>query len=122
MHSGGRLPLDTKSHPVHDSLVKRSLQHPAGGSELLARDVRPDAKKRVTLGNALADLGDDVHFDIYRNAIGQIILDPQVSIPVAEAWLYRNPKAIEAVRRGLDEVGRGKAKKIGSFAKYADGE
>ena len=120
--TSGSLPLDIESHRVHASHMKRTPQHSADDSELVARDVRPDAKTRVTLGKALADLGDDVHFNIYRNATGQIILDPQVSIPAAEAWLYRNPKAIEAVRRGLDEVGRNKAKTIGSFAKYADEE
>lgn len=93
---------------------------PSGGTELLARDVRPDAKKRVTLGKALADLGEDVHFNVYRNAIGQIILDPQVSIPATEAWLYRNPKALAAVRRGLEEAREGKATPAGSFAKYAN--
>lgn len=99
--------------------MSRALERPEAGIELVARDVRPDAKNRVTLGKALVALGDDVRFDVYRNANGQIILDPQVSIPAAEAWLYRSPVALDAVRRGLQEAGEGKAKKIRSFAKHA---
>jgi len=89
---------------------------------LVARDIRPDAKKRVTLAKAMADLDDDVRFDVYLNENGQILLDPQISIPASEAWLYRNPKAIEAVRRGLQEAGEGKSVYVGSFAQYADEE
>jgi hypothetical protein len=86
---------------------------------LVARDIRPDAKKRVTLGKALTGLDEDVRFDVYRKENGQILLDPQISIPASEVWLYRNPEAIEAVRRGLQEAQDGKAVPAGSFAAYA---
>lgn len=99
--------------------MSRTLEHPEAGIELLARDVRPDAKRRVTLGKALADLGEGIRFDVYRNSSGQIILDPQVSIPAAEAWLYHNPAALAAVRRGIQEAGEGKTRKLRSFAKHA---
>jgi hypothetical protein len=89
---------------------------------LIARDVRPDAKKRVTLGKALSDLDENVRFDVYRNESGQIVLDPQVSIPASEAWLYRNPEALAAVRQGLQEAAEGKTVYLGSFASYADEE
>jgi PHD/YefM family antitoxin component YafN of YafNO toxin-antitoxin module len=32
-------------------------------------------------------------------------------IPEREAWLYENPKALAAVRRGLDQARRGKVAK-----------
>jgi hypothetical protein len=89
---------------------------------LIARDIRPDAKKRVTLAKAMTGLDEDVRFDVYLNGSGQILLDPQVSIPASEAWLYRNPDAIDAVRRGLQEAAEGKAVFAGSFASYADQE
>jgi hypothetical protein len=89
---------------------------------LVVRDIRPDAKKRVTLGKALTGLEEDVRFDVYRTGEGQIILDPQVSVPASEAWLYRNPEAIAAVRRGLQEAAEGKTVSLGSFASYADEE
>ena len=101
--------------------MARSKEH-AEALELIVRDVRPDSKRRVTLGKALAGLGEDVRFDVYRNPSGQIVLDPQVSIPASEAWLYRNPKALAAVRQGLEEAAEGKATSVGSFAEYSDEE
>jgi len=89
---------------------------------LIARDVRPDAKKRVTLGKALDGLDVDIHFDVYRKENGQILLDPQISVPASEAWLYRNPEAIRAVRQGIQEAAEGKAVFAGSFASYVDEE
>lgn len=88
---------------------------------LLARDVRPDSRKRVALGRALEDL-EDASFNVYKDAQGRIILEPQISIPASEAWLFRNQKAIDSVRRGLNEVAGGKAKRGGSFARFAEDE
>ena len=51
---------------------------------------------------------------------GRIILEPQVSIPASEAWLFRNKRALESVARGLDQIAD--AKVIGSFAEYVDDE
>jgi hypothetical protein len=93
-----------------------------GGLVLIARDIRPDAKKRVTLGKALTGLEEDVRFDVYRKENGQILLDPQVSVPASEAWLYRNPEALATVRRGIQEAAEGKTVSAGSFASYADEE
>lgn len=87
--------------------------------KLVARDVRPDGRRRIALGRALKDL-DDVSFNVYLDDAGRIVLDPQVSIPASEAWLYRNTKAIGSVRRGLAEAAAGETKVIGSFAEYAD--
>ena len=87
--------------------------------ELIARDVRPDRRKRVTLGAALQDL-EDVSFNVYRDKRGRIILEPQVSIPAAEAWLFRNKQALASIARGLDQIEE--AKVIGSFAEYTDDE
>ena len=87
--------------------------------QLLARDVRPDSRNRVSLGRALDNLG-DASFDVYRDEKGRIILDPRVSIPASEAWLFRNKKALASVRRGLTEADGGKASSIGSFAAYAE--
>ena len=86
---------------------------------LVARNVRPDGRRRVALGKALNEL-DDVSFNVYQDERGRIVLDPQVSIPATEAWLYRNPKALASVRRGLAEAAGGKTKRVRSFASAAD--
>jgi hypothetical protein len=114
------LPLGNSTHKEYDPSMARSKeQHEL---ELIARDVRPDSKRRLTLGKALAGLEEDVRFDVYRRSNGQIVLDPQVSIPASEAWLYRNPEALAMVRRGLREAAEGKAVYVGSFAEFADEE
>jgi hypothetical protein len=86
---------------------------------LVARDVRPDSRKRIALGRALENL-DDASFNVYLDADGRIILDPQVTIPASEAWLFRNRKALDSVRRGLGEAAAKKSETAGSFAQYAD--
>ena len=45
---------------------------------------------------------------------------PKASVPASEAWLYRNPKALDAVRKGLQDSAEGKTVYLGSFAVYAD--
>ncbi len=93
-------------------VVKSVPAKATGALELVDREVKPDTKKRLSLGKALAGLDPDVRFDVYRNEVGQLVLDPRVSIPAREAWLFRNPEALAAVRRGLKEAARGKTKRL----------
>jgi hypothetical protein len=88
------------------------------GRVLVARDVRPDSRHRISLGAALADL-EDVTFDVYRDRRGRIILEPQISIPASEAWLFRNKAARDSVARGLSQLAADTSEVIGSFAEYA---
>ena len=69
-------------------------------------ETRVDTKRRVSLGKILS--GQVTSFRIYRNAHGQIVLDPMVSIPAHEVWLFRNRRAAALVRRGLDDAKRGR--------------
>jgi hypothetical protein len=95
---------------------------PLHEARLVVREARPDAKRRVTLGKALDGYPEGVEFAVYRNDKGQIILDPMVRVPAREAWLYANPQALTAVRRGLDEAARDDAATLGSFASFAGEE
>ncbi len=89
-----------------------------------------DDRKRVTLTKAVETLRtlfheDDptkIHFAVYINKAGQILLSPETVIPLHEAWLYKNRNALESVLRGMEQARRGELKKIGSFAQYADDE
>jgi len=113
----GYRPLYNVAHRAY-LLTMKSPSRSAFNARLVARDVRPDSRNRVALGRALDELG-DASFDVYRDEKGRIILDPRVSIPASEAWLFQNRKALDSVRRGLSEASAGKAKVAGSFARFA---
>ena len=95
------------------------------GTESVVRDgafheiseVQPDSKKRVVL-KRVKNPGKS--YRVYQNAAGQILLDPLVTIPASEAWLYKNKEALASVRQGLKESAEGKLSKPRSFAKYAE--
>ena len=84
--------------------------------ELISEFARPDAKKRLSLGDALHDA---TAYNIYRNSLGQVILDPVKAVPAHEMWLYENPEALASVQQGLRESAEGKSVYRGSFAKHA---
>ena len=84
--------------------------------QLVAEFAQPDAKKRLSLGEALGGGG---AFNVYRNALGQVVLDPVKAIPTSEAWLFDNPPALASVKQGLRESAEGKRIYRGSFAKHA---
>jgi hypothetical protein len=83
--------------------------------ELVSEFAQPDGKKRLSLGEAL---GSTKAYNIYRNSLGQVILDPVKTIPASEAWLYENPEALASVKQGLRESAQGKSAYRGSFAKH----
>jgi hypothetical protein len=84
--------------------------------QLVSEFAQPDAKKRLSLGAALRDA---TAYNIYRNPLGQLILDPVRTIPVSEMWLYENPQALASVKQGLRESADGKSVYRGSFARHA---
>ena len=93
-------------------------------------EVAVDERKRVSLTKALEslkeilgnekELDDAIRFGVYVNEAGQVLLSPEVSVPMHELWLYRNPRALKRVLKGLEEAREGKLKDLGSFEKYAD--
>ena len=76
----------------------------------VASSVKPDAKNRVLLKKDL--VREDTTYHVYVNRLGQIVLDPQVSVPACEAWLFNNPEAIASVRRGLSDAAQGKTSRV----------
>jgi hypothetical protein len=78
--------------------------------QVVAESVKPDAKKRVVLPKVLNEPG--ITYRVYSNSIGQIILDPQVSIPASELWLYQNPEALASFNRGIEDVVQGRVSEI----------
>lgn len=84
--------------------------------QLVSEFVQPDAKKRLSLGQASREAS---AYNIYSNSLGQIILDPVKTIPASEVWLYENSQALESVKQGLRESAEGKSVYLGSFAGHA---
>jgi len=76
----------------------------------VASSVKPDTKKRVVLPKTL--VGEDITYHIYSNKFGQIVLDPQVTIPASEVWLFNNPDALASVQRGLSDAAQGRVSKV----------
>ena len=85
--------------------------------QLVTEFAQPDAKKRLSLGDAL--VGGGGAYNIYRNTLGQLLLDPVKTVPLAEAWLWESPIALASVKRGLSEAARGETHSLGDFAKFA---
>lgn len=82
-------------------------------------EVKVDSKNRVTLSKKNSKLA--TSYRIYRNSIGQIILDPQVSVPAHEAWLFRNEDAKTLVRKGLQDARKGRLLKAAeNYSEYPE--
>lgn len=84
--------------------------------QLVSEFAQPDTKKRLSLGAAMASA---TAYNIYRNSLGQLILDPVKAVPASEMWLYENAPALASVKQGLRESAEGKSIYRGSFAKDA---
>lgn len=82
----------------------------------IADSVKPDAKRRVCIPKIL--LREGISYHIYTNRVGQIILDPQITISASEAWLFENKEALASVDKGMAESTNGQTIDRGSFAKY----
>ena len=88
--------------------------------EIVDNGVKPDSKRRIVLPKDTVAKG--VTYKVYHNSLGQIVLDPQISIPAYEVWLFNNPETLALVKQGLLESAQGLAESYGSFAEYASDE
>lgn len=68
-------------------------------------EVKADSKNRITLSRRA---GRVKIYKVYSNSLGQIILDPQVTIPAHEQWLFKNKKAADLVKAGLEDAKKGR--------------
>jgi len=78
-----------------------------------------DARNRISLAKLLPEF-EVSSFKAYTED-GKIILEPMAELPAQELWLYKNPKAYQAVQQGLDQAEKGKVKKLNKdFSKFID--
>ncbi len=73
----------------------------------IVAEVKLDSKSRITLGKSKNMVKTNI-YKVYRNSIGQIILDPQVTIPAHEQWLLKNKEAVKQVKAGLEDAKKGR--------------
>ena len=69
-----------------------------------------DARGRLTLGPEFANR----LVIVRRLDDGGLEIVPAEAVPAREAWLHKNPKALKAVREGLEEA------RSGQFAEAPD--
>ncbi len=74
-----------------------------------------DSKGRITIGTRFQGK----RYQVTPLEGGELLLIPQQLVPEAEAWLWRNPKALASVKRGIGQAKAGKTKAV-SFAKYLE--
>jgi len=84
----------------------------------VGKGVTPDSRKRVVLPGTV--VRDGVTYFVYHNRLGQIILDPQASIPASELWVFENKDILASIDRGIRESLTGKTINRGSFAKHGN--
>ena len=107
----GYIPLDKQSHPREGGEMETIIKDT--NYIKVAESVKPDTRKRVVLPKSLVREG--ITFHIYSNGSGQIILDPQVTIPASELWVFENKNILNAMDKSMAEE---RAINRGSFAKY----
>jgi len=108
VRKSGYIPLDKQSHPCKGVKMVTIIRD----TDLtrVAGSVKPDAKKRIVLPKTL--VGEGITYHVYSNKFGQIVLDPQVTIPASEVWLFNNPDALASVQRGLSDAAQGRVSKV----------
>jgi|GEM_PF-297324 len=114
-NASGPVPLDIQAHKTYFVFMSATAVIKNHDFQLITEFAKPDSKKRLSLGEALSAGA----FNIYRNALGQLVLDPVKTIPASEAWLFENPQALASVKQGLKEAALGKTTYLGSFAQHA---
>ena len=75
-----------------------------------------DSRGRLTLGRVVKGKS----YRVMINDEGQILLDPVVSIPERELWLWQNPNALASVKRGIKQASTEKGRDLGDFSQYVD--
>ena len=84
-----------------------------------------DTKKRITLGTILKKFGllEDATIDDFETYIGDkgdILLRPRTSIPTRELWVYKNPKILNSIKKGMADIKAGRVTKVKNVDKFLE--
>ena len=82
----------------------------------LIKDLIPtDLRGRLVLGEPFKNK----QYKMLISVDGEIRLVPVVTIPAKEAWLFKNTKAVNALKKGLEQSSSGETVSLGSFIKHS---
>ena len=70
-----------------------------------------DSRNRICLSRFLTQGLEISSFKAYMEG-EKIILEPMEEVPACEAWLYKNPKALSSVLKGLKQADDGLISKL----------
>lgn len=85
-----------------------------------ALSVNMDTKQRVCLTRLLTkeERENFNTFRIYRDG-SKIVLEPIIEVPEKDHWIYKDPKALASLMKGIKDAEEGKLYDLGSFARFA---
>lgn len=79
-----------------------------------------DTRNRVCLTQFLPSNLEISSFRAHQEG-NKIILEPLVEIPSEEHWLYKNPKAMASVKKGLEDIKEGRVSSLRrDFSAFVD--
>jgi hypothetical protein len=68
-----------------------------------------DGRQRLTFGELLKGFK---RVRLYKNGLGEILIQPVVEIPASELWIFQNKEAFSNVQKGLKDASEGKISKF----------
>lgn len=83
--------------------------------------IHMDSKQRVCLTRMLTKEEREEYssFRIYREG-GKIVLEPVAEVPTKDHWIYKDPKALVSLMKGIKDAEEGRLHDLGSFSKYVN--
>ena len=71
----------------------------------------PDPQNRIVITPIVTWLKQHIDsFKVFINPSGNVLLKPMISLPLEEAWPYKNPEILSNILKGIEEAKAGKAK------------
>lgn len=98
-----------------------------GGRNILSKNpkslfssatVNMDKKQRICLTRVLSkeERENFNSFRMYREG-GKIVLEPVIQVPEKDHWIYKDPKALAALMKGIKDAEEGRLYDLGSFGR-----
>jgi hypothetical protein len=88
-------------------MARASLHISSDFLEIATRTI--DERKRLCVGDFLKNFK---RVKMYQNTQGDILISPVVEIPASEAWIFKDKKTLESIKRGLEDAAKGRISKI----------